>query len=151
MCSWCTVACTGVVLNTVRERATTDSKENKQAGVGSRHFTNAFSVRRAVLWFLIGMSWRSIYTRTTGRFSNTLYAQHPVTTNLRISPPFSPTISYRDANSVLLLAHLCTSALIGSMRRTLHSKLFTMSAWKLYSHAYIYNGNVRSMRRFLCD
>ena len=43
---------------------------------------------------------RSIYTCTTGMFSRTLHAQHPVTTNLSTSPRFSPTIFYRDANSV---------------------------------------------------
>ena len=53
-------------------------------------------------------------------FSKTLHAQHPVTTNLHISPRFLPTIFYRDANSVLLLAHLCTAVLIGSMRAGRH-------------------------------
>ena len=43
---------------------------------------------------------RSLYTRTTGMFSRTLHAQHPVTTNLNTSPRFSSTIFYRDANSV---------------------------------------------------
>ena len=42
------------------------------------------------------------------------FAQHPVIKNLHISPRFSPTIFYRDANSVLLLAHFCTAVLIGS-------------------------------------
>ena len=36
--------------------------------------------------------------------------------NLHISPRFSPTIFYQDANSVLLLAHFCTAALLGSIR-----------------------------------
>ena len=43
---------------------------------------------------------RSIYTCTTGMFSRTLHAQHPVTMNLNTSPRFSPTILYRNANSV---------------------------------------------------
>ena len=43
---------------------------------------------------------RSIYTCTTGMFSRTPHAQHPVTTNLNTSPRFSPTIFYRDTNSV---------------------------------------------------
>ena len=43
---------------------------------------------------------RSIYTCTTGMFSRTLHAQHTVTTNLTTPPRFSPTIFYRDANSV---------------------------------------------------
>ena len=48
--------------------------------------------------------------------------------NLHISPRCSPTIFYRDANSVLLLAHLCTAVLIGSMRRTPCSKVFMRRA-----------------------
>ena len=45
----CSVYCTGVVLNTVRESATPDSIENKQADAGSRLFSKAFSVRRVVV------------------------------------------------------------------------------------------------------
>ena len=43
---------------------------------------------------------RSIYTCTPKMFSRTLHAQHPATTNLNTSLRFSPTIFYRDANSV---------------------------------------------------
>ena len=67
----------------------------------------------------------STHTCTKGMLSRTnpLCAASCVTTS--ISPRFSPTNFYRDANSVLLLlAHLCTSVSIGSMRRTLCSKLF---------------------------
>ena len=49
----------------------------------------------------------SAHACTTGIYSRTLYVQHPVSKNLYISPRFSPTIFYRDANSVLLLEHLC--------------------------------------------
>ena len=42
MCGWCLAYCTGVVLNTVRESATPDSKENKQADAGSRRFRRHF-------------------------------------------------------------------------------------------------------------
>ena len=47
-----------------------------------------------------------------------------------IFPRFSPTIFYLDANSVLLqiLAHLCTTVLIGFIRRTLCLKLFVRRA-----------------------
>ena len=53
-----------------------------------------------------------------------------VAKDILISPRFSPAFFYRDANSVLLLliAHLCTAVLIGSMRRTLCSKMFMMRA-----------------------
>ena len=50
MCGWCLACCIGVVLNTVRESATPDSKENKQADAGSsRLFLKAFPVRRVVV------------------------------------------------------------------------------------------------------
>ena len=42
MCGWRSVYCTGVVLNTVRESATPDNKENKQADAGSRRFRTHF-------------------------------------------------------------------------------------------------------------
>ena len=46
---WCLAYCTGVVLNTVRESATPDYKENKQADAGSRLFPKTFSVLRGVV------------------------------------------------------------------------------------------------------
>ena len=66
----------------------------------------------------------STHTSTKGMFirTNPLCAASCVTKN--ISPRFSPTTFYRDANSILLRAHLCTAVLIRSMRRTLCSKLF---------------------------
>ena len=57
---------------------------------------------------------------------NPLCAASCVTKDLPISLRFPPTIFYRDANSVLLQAHLCTA--VGSMRRTLCSKLFIRRA-----------------------
>ena len=42
MCGWCLAFCTGVVLKTVRESATPDNKENKQADAGSRRFRRHF-------------------------------------------------------------------------------------------------------------
>ena len=52
---------------------------------------------------------------------NPLCAASCVTKDIHISPRFSPAFFYRDANSVLLVAHLCTAVLIGFMRRTLCS------------------------------
>ena len=50
MCVWELAYCTGgVVLNTVRESATPDSKENKQDDADSRLYSKAFSVRRVVV------------------------------------------------------------------------------------------------------
>ena len=44
---------------------------------------------------------REVYLHMySGNVSRTLHAQHSVTTNLNISPRFSPTICYRDADSV---------------------------------------------------
>ena len=59
---------------------------------------------------------------------NPLRAGSCVTKDTPISPRLSPTILYREANSVLLLAQLCTAVLIGSMRRTLCSQLIMMRA-----------------------
>ena len=59
---------------------------------------------------------------------NPLCAASCVTKDIPISPRFSPVFFYRDTNSVLLLAHLCTAVLIRSMRRTLCLKLFVMRA-----------------------
>ena len=49
MCGWCLACCIGVVLNTVRESATPDCKENKRADAGSRRFSKVFFVRRVVV------------------------------------------------------------------------------------------------------
>ena len=64
----------------------------------------------------------SVKVCTTGMSSRVLYAQYPITKNLHVSPWFSRTIFYHDTNSVLLLTHL------GSMRRTLCSKVFARRA-----------------------
>ena len=58
-----------------------------------------------------------------------------VTKELPIFPQFSPTIFYRDADSVLLRAHLCTA--VDSMRRTLVRKCLSRDREGLY------NGNVQ--------
>ena len=47
VCVW--LGCISVVPTTVRESATPDCKENKQADAGSRLFSKAFSVRRVVV------------------------------------------------------------------------------------------------------
>ena len=54
MCAWCLACCTGVVLNTVRERVTRDCKENKQADAGSSLFSKAFYMRRVAVLLFIG-------------------------------------------------------------------------------------------------
>ena len=61
---------------------------------------------------------------------NPLCVESCVTKEFSISPLFSPTIFYRDANSIFLqiLVHLCTAVLVGSMRRTLGSKLLLRRA-----------------------
>ena len=70
-----------------------------------------------------------------------------VTDEFSISPRFSPTIFDPHANpvllrahlctAVLLLAHLCTAVLIGSMHRTLCSKLSMMGASRpIYTYVH---------------
>ena len=89
MCGWCLAYCTGVVLNTVRESATPDSKENKQADAGSRLFFEGIFC--AARYFVIGIVHRQsvkVYLHMyTGNVQQNFYAQHPVIKNLHISPP----------------------------------------------------------------
>ena len=73
--------------------------------------------------------------------SRTLYAQHLVTKNLHISPRFSPTIFYRDANSVLLPANLCTAVLIGSNAQNSVFENVHDESVRVYLH--MHNGNVQ--------
>ena len=59
--------------------------------------------------------------------------------DIYISPLFSPLILSRDANSVLLRAQLCTA--VGSMRKTLCSKLFMRRASRVSTQCvcmYVY-------------
>ena len=72
----------------------------------------------------------------------TLYAQHPVTENLHISPRFSPTIFYRGANSVLLLYN---SIPLYSSRLYAQNPAFEIvhdESVKVCLHM-MYNGNVQ--------
>ena len=131
ICDRCLAYCTGVVLNNaVRESATPDSKENTDAG--NRRFRTHYFLCGALLCNFSSTEHEGLTTHIcpTGMFSGTFYAQHFVTKNLHISPRFSPTIFYQDANSVLLLAHFCTAVLLGSIRKTPCLKLFMMRAWR---------------------
>ena len=180
------IVCTGVILNTVRESATPESKENKQADAGSRRFRRHFlcgalwifsSTEHEVLSihvqrkcsaepFMRSILSLRIFTSRPGSrlrlFSRCqfitststllyssiirLYPQNPVfkivhdesvkiylhmyngnvqqsplcvescvTKEFSMSPLFSSTIFYPDANSVLLRAHLFTA--VDSTRR----------------------------------
>ena len=178
MCGWCLAFCTGVVLNTVRENATPDYKENKQADTGSRRFRRHFlcgallcnfssteheglsthvqrecSVEpfmRSILSLRIFTSHpgsrlrlfieMQIQSSTSTRLYSSIFRLYPqnsvkvylhmyngnvkqnplcvescVTKEFFMSPRFSSTTFYPDANSVLLRAHLCTA--VDSMRR----------------------------------
>ena len=127
MCGWCLAYqyCTGVVLNTVRESATPDSKENKQAGAGSRRFQRHFLCGALLCNFSSteheGLSTHVQRECPAERFMRSILS---LTKDLHISPRFWPTIFYQDANSVVLLAHFCTAVLLGSIRKTLCLKLF---------------------------
>ena len=96
------LGCIGVILTTVRESATPE-KVPRLSLIFCAARCCVFVNRQSVKVYLH-------MTCTTGMFSRTLlYAQHPVTKNLHISPRFSLTIFYRDASLVLLRAHLCTA------------------------------------------
>ena len=73
-------------------------------------------------------------------FSRTLHAQHPVTMNFNTSPRFSPTIFYRDANSVP------TSTPFYSSINRLYAQnpvfeIVREESLKIYLH--MHNGNVQ--------
>ena len=54
--------------------------------------------------------------------------------------------------AVLLLAHLCTAVLIGSMHRSLYSKLSMMGAWRaIYTYVQRECSTDPSIGRALCD
>ena len=97
MCGWCLAYCTGVVLNTVRESATPDSKENKQADAGSCRFRRHFLC--GALCDFLSAEHEGLSTHVQRECSaEPFYAHHSVTKNLHISPRFSPNIFYQDAN-----------------------------------------------------
>ena len=75
-------------------------------------------------------------------FSRTFYAQHSVTKNLHISPRFSPTFFYQDANSVLLLnSTLLYSSIIRLYPQNPVLKIVHDESVKVCLH--MYNGNVQ--------
>ena len=189
VCGWCLAYCTGVVLNTVRESANLDSKEDEQADAGSRRFRRHFLCGALLCNFSSteheGLSYLHMSNGNVQRnllcaafchkeFSHLapvlaydflsrckfstptstllyssvirLYPQNPVfkivhdksvkvylpmyngnvqqnplcvescvIKKFSMSPLFSSTIFYSDANSVLLRAHLCPA--VDSMRR----------------------------------
>ena len=76
--------------------------------------------------------------------SRTLYAQHPVTKDIPISPRFSPTIFYHDANSVLVQV-LLNSTLFYSSNNRLYAQnpifeIVREESMNVYLH--MHNGNV---------
>ena len=93
---------------------------------------------------------------------NPLLVEPYRTEGFSISPRFSPMISDPCANSlplrahlctaILLLVHLCTVLLIGSMRRTLCSKMSMMGAWRpIYTYVQRECSAQPSVGRTLCD
>ena len=133
MCGWC-LAWFGCISapTTVRESATPDAKENKQADASTRLFSKVFSSARCC------ENVRQQSAKVYLHMYNGNVQQYPlcaaccVAKDLPVSPRFSPkdisTNFYRDASSVLLRAHLCTAVVTDSMRKTLCSKVFLRRA-----------------------
>ena len=145
MCGWCLAYCTGVVLNTVRESATPDSKENKQADAGSCRFRRHFLC--GALCNFLSAEHEGLSTHVQRECSaEPFYAHHSVTKNLHISPRFSPIFFHQDANWVLLLAPFWTAALLGSIRKTLCLKLLMMKACVCVFFPFILDFNGRTSR-----
>ena len=85
MCGWCLAYCTVVVLNTVRESATPDSKENKQADAGSCRLRRHFLC--GALCNFLSAEHEGLSTHVQRECSaEPFYAHHSVTKNLHISP-----------------------------------------------------------------
>ena len=86
------------------------------------------------------------------------YGTEEVSTSPRFSPMiFGPRVKSvlvraHLRTAVLLLAHLCTAVIIGSIRRTLCSKLFIMRAWRpIYTYVQQECSAETSIGRTLCD
>ena len=121
------------------------------------------SMRRTLCSKLFMMrAWRPIYTYVQQDCSAEpsmveTYRTEDVSTSSRFSPMiFGPRVKSvllraHLCTAVLLLAHLCTAVLIGSMRRTLCSKLFMMRAWRpIYTYAQQECSAEPSIGRALC-
>ena len=76
---------------------------------------------------------------TTGMSSRTLYAQHPATKDILISPRFSSTIFYHDANSVLLQVLYSSTNRLYAQNPVF--EIVREESVKVYLH--MYNGNVQ--------
>ena len=127
MCGWCLAYCTGVVLNTVRESATPDSKENKQADAGSRRFRRHF-LCGALLCKFSSTEHEGLSIHAQRECSAEPFMRSILSLRIFTSRPGLAYDLYQDANSVLLLAHFCTAVLLGSIRKTLCLKLSMMRA-----------------------
>ena len=95
MYGWCLAYCTGVVLNTVRESATPDSKENKPADAGSRRFR---------MHFLCGALLCN-FSSTEHEGLSTHHVQRECS-----AEPFMPSIL--SLGAVLMVTKSCTKILI---------------------------------------
>ena len=86
---------------------------------------------------------REVYLHmySTGMFSRTLHAQHPVTTSLNIFPRFSPTTFYRDANSVPTSTPFFYSSINRLYAQNPVFEIVREESVKVYLH--MHNGNVQ--------
>ena len=86
---------------------------------------------------------REVYLHMyNGNVSRTLHAQHPVTTNLNTSPWFSPTIFYRDANSVPTSTPFFYSSVNRLYAQNPVFEIVREESVKVYLHNVMHNGNV---------
>ena len=130
MCGWCLAYCTGVVLNTVRESATPDSKENKQADAGSRRFRRHF-LCGALLCKFSSTEHEGLSTHVQRECSAEPFMRSILSLRIFTSRPGSGLrffIKMRFQYSYYFIAHFCTAVLLGSIRKTLCLKLFMIRA-----------------------
>ena len=103
MCGWCLAFCTSVVLNTVGQSTTPDSKENKQADAGSRRFRRHFLCGALLCNFLSTESMKVYLHMSNGNVQQNLLC--PVKRRrLQITDSVGSRLSVQDARMVF---HIC--------------------------------------------
>ena len=126
MCGWCLAYYTGVVRNTVRESATPDSKENKQADAGSRRFRRRF-LCGALLRKFSPIEHEGLSTHVQRECSAEPFMRSVLSLRLFTSRPGSGLrffikmqIQYSYYNSTLLYSRLINGAPFSYRNRTPH-------------------------------
>ena len=135
MCGWCLACCTGVVLNTVVESATPDSKENKQTDAGSRRF------RRHFLCGALLCNFSSTEHEDLSTHVQREYSAEPFMRSILSLRTFCTAVLSRCKFSTLTSSTLLYSSIIRLYPQNPVFKIVHDESVKVYLH--MYNGNVQ--------